>query len=62
MTEHFRSELKTIAIGLTLRVMEKLDDTPEAEALFLEWSNKLTALEPCEEEWSKLTPHIQWPI
>lgn len=62
MIEHFRSELKVIANGLVLRVMEKLDDTPEAEVIFLQWANQFTELKPSTELWDQLTPHIRFPI
>lgn len=62
MLTQFENELKCIAGVFIHRVMNKLDDHPDTEPLYLEWAGKFANLEPADEAWEKLTHHIHWPI
>lgn len=59
----FHEDLRGIANSLIQRVMNRLDDDPETEALFLEWARGFAALEPFNEElWERLRAHVKWPV
>lgn len=56
-------QLKTVAQGLIQRVMNRMDDDPETEDLFLRWADGFSKLQPHDPElWGKLRTHIQWPV
>lgn len=59
----FHEDLRGVTNSLIQRVMNRLDDEPETEALFLEWARGFAAFEPHNEElWKRLSPHIKWPV
>lgn len=57
------NQLQGITEGLIQRILRKLDETPEAESLFLKWADRFSKHEPFDPAlWDQLKPHIQWPI
>ncbi len=63
MQINFRNHLKGVASAIIQRVMEKLDDQPGTEELFLQWSKSFANLEePDPVVWEKLRHHINFPI
>ncbi len=63
MLKDFTEQLRGISNELILRVMNRLDDDPETESLFLRWAQEFASFKPFDPDlWKQLSQHIKWPI